>query len=142
MTQREFFNAIVDGTLIVKEKNDKGEIVKNERSIFDNDGFNLTDEIKDFARDFIKKLDDKNDKRKENLSAKQKNNEVIKESILELMQDGEKRSSKMIVDIIEALPHTQKASPLLKQLVDSGKLTSTEEKIGGSSTKVKVYKIV
>lgn len=142
MTQREFFNAIVDGTLIVKEKNDKGEIVKNERSIFDNDGFNLTDEIKDFARDFIKKLDDKNDKRKENLSAKQKNNEVIKESILELMQDGEKRSAKMIVDIIEALPHTQKASPLLKQLVDSGKLTSTEEKIGGSSTKVKVYKIV
>jgi hypothetical protein len=142
MTQREFFNAIVDGTLIVKEKNDKGEIVKNERSIFDNDGFNLTDEIKDFARDFIKKLDNKNDKRKENLSAKQKNNEVIKESILELMQDGEKRSAKMIVDIIEALPHTQKASPLLKQLVDSGKLTSTEEKIGGSSTKVKVYKIV
>lgn len=142
MTQREFFNAIVDGTLIVKEKNDKGEIVKNERSIFNNDGFNLTDEIKDFARDFIKKLDDKNDKRKENLSAKQKNNEVIKESILELMQDGEKRSAKMIVDIIEALPHTQKASPLLKQLVDSGKLTSTEEKIGGSSTKVKVYKIV
>ena len=142
MTQREFFNAIVDGTLIVKEKNDKGEIVKNERSIFDNDGFNLTDEIKDFARDFIKKLDDKNDKRKENLSAKQKNNEVIKESILELMQDGEKRSAKMIVDIIEALPHTQKASPLLKQLVDSGKLTSTEEKIGGSSTKVKVYKII
>ena len=142
MTQREFFNAIVDGTLIVKEKNDKGEIVKNERSIFDNDGFNLTDEIKDFAKDFIKKLDDKNDKRKENLSAKQKNNEVIKESILELMQDGEKRSAKMIVDIIEALPHTQKASPLLKQLVDSGKLTSTEEKIGGSSTKVKVYKIV
>lgn len=142
MTQREFFNAIVDGTLIIKEKNDKGEIVKNERSIFDNDGFNLTDEIKDFARDFIKKLDDKNDKRKENLSAKQKNNEVIKESILELMQDGEKRSAKMIVDIIEALPHTQKASPLLKQLVDSGKLTSTEEKIGGSSTKVKVYKIV
>lgn len=129
MTQREFFNAIVDGTLIVKEKNDKGEIVKNERSIFDNDGFNLTDEIKDFARDFIKKLDNKNDKRKENLSAKQKNNEVIKESILELMQDGEKRSAKMIVDIIEALPHTQKASPLLKQLVDSGKLTSTEEKL-------------
>lgn len=142
MTQREFFNAIVNGTLIVKEKNDKGEIVKNERSIFDNDGFNLSDEIKDFARDFIKKLDDKNDKRKENLSAKQKNNEVIKESILELMQDGEKRSAKMIVDIIEALPHTQKASPLLKQLVDSGKLTSTEEKIGGSSTRVKVYKIV
>lgn len=142
MTQREFFNAIVDGTLIVKEKNDKGEIVKNERSIFDNDGFNLTDEIKDFAKDFIKKLDDKNDKRKENLSAKQKNNEVIKESILELMQDGEKRSAKMIVDMIEALPHTQKASPLLKQLVDSGKLTSTEEKFGGSSTRVKVYKIV
>lgn len=142
MTQREFFNAIVNGTLVVKEKDENGNIVENERAIFNEDGFNLSDEMKDFARSLIKKLDNKNDKRKENQTSKQKDNEKIKESILELMQDGEKRSAKMIVDMIEALPHTQKASPLLKQLVDSGKLTSTEEKFGGSSTRVKVYKIV
>ena len=142
MTQREFFNAIVNGTLIVKEKDENGNVVENERAIFNENGFSLSDEMKDFARSLIKKLDDKNDKRKENQTPKQKDNEKIKESILELMQDGEKRSAKMIVDIIEALPNTQKASALLKQLVDNEKLTFTEEKFGGSSTRVKVYKIV
>lgn len=142
MTQREFFNAIVNGTLVVKEKDESGNITENERSIFTENGFELTEEIKDFASTLIKKLDEKNRKRSEGMTAKQKDNEVIKEDILSLMSDGEKRSAKMITDIIENIKSTQQASALLKQLVDSGKLTSTTEKIGGSSSKVKAYVIV
>jgi len=142
MTQREFFNAIVNGTLIVKEKDESGNITENECSIFTENGFELTEEIKDFASTLIKKLDEKNRKRSEGMTAKQKDNEVIKEDILSLMSDGEKRSAKMITDIIENIKSTQQASALLKQLVDSGKLTSTTEKIGGSSSKVKAYVIV
>jgi len=142
MTQREFFNAIVNGTLIVKEKDESGNITENERSIFTENGFELTEEIKNFASTLIKKLDEKNRKRSEGMTAKQKDNEVIKADILSLMSDGEKRSAKMITDIIENIKSTQQASALLKQLVDSGKLTSTTEKIGGSSSKVKAYVIV
>jgi len=142
MTQREFFNAIVNGTLIVKEKDESGNVTENERSIFTENGFELTEEIKDFASALIKKLDEKNRKRSEGMTAKQKDNEVIKEDILSLMSDGEKRSARMITDTIESIKSTQQASALLKQLVDSGKLTSTIEKIGGSSSKVKAYVIV
>ena len=142
MTQREFFNAIVNGTLIVKEKDESGNITENERSIFTENGFELTEEIKDFASTLIKKLDEKNRKRSEGMTAKQKDNEVIKADILALMSDGGKRSAKMITDTIESIKSTQQASALLKQLVDSGKLTSTTEKIGGSSSKVKAYVIV
>lgn len=142
MTQREFFNAIVNGTLIVKEKDESGNVTENERSIFTENGFELTEEIKDFASTLIKKLDEKNRKRSEGMTAKQKDNEVIKADILSLMSDGEKRSAKMITDTIESIKSTQQASALLKQLVDSGKLTSTTEKIGGSSSKVKAYVIV
>lgn len=134
MTQREFFNAIVNGTLVVKEKDESGNVTENERSIFTENGFELTEEIKNFASTLIKKLDEKNRKRSEGMTAKQKDNEVIKENILSLMSDGEKRSAKMITDIIENIKSTQQASALLKQLVDSGKLTSTTEKIGGSSS--------
>jgi predicted transcriptional regulator len=142
MTQREFFNAIVNGTLIVKEKDESGNITENKRSIFTENGFELTEEMKDFATTLIKKLDEKNRKRSEGMTAKQKDNEVIKTDILSLMSDGEKRSAKMITDAIENIKSTQQASALLKQLVDSGKLTSTTEKIGGSSSKVKAYVIV
>lgn len=142
MTQREFFNAIVNGTLVVKEKDENNNITENERSIFTENGFELTEEMKEFASALIKKLDEKNRKRSEGMTAKQKDNEVIKEDILSLMSDGEKRSAKMIADIIENIKSTQQASALLKQLVDSGKLTSTTEKIGGSSSKVKAYVIV
>ena len=140
MTNREFFNALVNGTLIVKEKNENGEIIENERSIFDENGFNLSDEIKAFASASITKLDEKNRKRSEGMTAKQKDNATIKDNIFTLMSDGEKRSAKMIADNFDI--STQKASALLKQLVDNNKLTATTEKFNGSSSKVKVYTIV
>ena len=140
MTNREFFNALVNGTLVVKEKNENGEIIENERSIFDENGFNLSDEIKAFASASIMKLDEKNRKRSEGMTAKQKDNATIKDNIFTLMSDGEKRSAKMIADNFDI--STQKASALLKQLVDNNKLTATTEKFNGSSSKVKVYTIV
>lgn len=140
MTNREFFNALVNGTLVVKEKNESGEIIENERSIFDENGFNLSDEIKAFASASIAKLDEKNRKRSEGMTAKQKDNATIKDNIFTLMSDGEKRSAKMIADNFDI--STQKASALLKQLVDNNKLTATTEKFNGSSSKVKVYTIV
>lgn len=140
MTNREFFNALVNGTLITKEKNEKGEMIENERSIFDENGFNLSDEIKAFASECITKLDNKNKKRSKNLTTKQKDNISIKDNILSLMTDNEKRSAKMIAD--EYNISTQKASALLKQLVDNNKLTVTVEKFNGSSSKVNVYKLI
>ena len=142
MTQREFFMSIVNGVLTTKEKDENNNIIENERSIFNENGFDLTDEVKEFAIALVKKLDEKNRKRSEGMTAKQKDNEVIKADILSLMSDGEKRSARMITDAIENIKSIQQASALLKQLVDSGKLTSTTEKIGGSSSKVKAYVIV
>ena len=60
MTSREFFNAVIEG--------------------------NITDEIKDFAKSQIEKLDSKNAKRKTTDSKTQKENKAIKTSLLATME--------------------------------------------------------
>ena len=115
MTSREFFNAVIEG--------------------------NITDEIKDFAKSQIEKLDSKNAKRKTTDSKTQKENKAIKESLLATMEKDKIYTASEVAGMeIDGITSTQKASALLRQLVETGALTSEEVKVKGKG-KVKGYKL-
>ena len=115
MTSREFFNAVIEG--------------------------NITDEIKDFAKSQIEKLDNKNAKRKTTDSKTQKENKAIKTSLLATMEKDKVYTASEIAGMeIEGITSTQKASALLRQLVEEEKLVSEEVKVKGKG-KVKGYKL-
>ena len=115
MTSREFFNAVIEG--------------------------NITDEIKDFAKSQIEKLDSKNAKRKTTDSKTQKENKAIKTSLLANMEKDKGYTASEVAGMeIEGITSTQKASALLRQLVEEGKLVSEEVKVKGKG-KVKGYKL-
>lgn len=109
MTQREFLNNIINGNI----NNDTIEMAKAE----------------------IAKLDARNDKRRNTLTKEQKENEVIKESIL-----GVLNGVTTAAEVGKALEiSTQKASALLGQLAYDEKVIVTEVKIKGKGT-VKGYR--
>lgn len=115
MTSREFFNAVIEG--------------------------NITDEIKDFAKSQIEKLDSKNAKRKTTDSKAQKENKAIKELLLATMEKDKVYIASEVAGMeIEGITSTQKASALLRQLVETGTLTSEEVKVKGKG-KVKGYRL-
>lgn len=115
MTSREFFNAVIEG--------------------------NITDEIKDFAKSQIEKLDNKNAKRKTTDSKTQKENKAIKTSLLATMEKDKVYTASEVAGMeIEGITSTQKSSALLRQLVEEGKLVSEEVKIKGKG-KVKGYRL-
>lgn len=113
MTNREFYNAIIAA--------------------------NINEEITNFAKEAINKLDKKNSDRKTKLSPNQKANEDIKNEILNLLRTSP-QSAKTIVDSIGY--NTQKISALVKQLVDNGLVKVGKEKFAGSTTKVNVYSLI
>ena len=106
MTKREMFEAIVNG--------------------------NVTDEVVKMAENEIAKMDERNAKRREKPSKTAKENEPIKEKILEVLTDTPMVASEVgeLVGI-----STNKASALLRQ-IDG--LTVTEVKVKGKG-KVKGY---
>lgn len=115
MTSREFFNAVIEG--------------------------NITDEIKDFAKSQIEKLDSKNAKRKSTDSKTQKENKAIKTSLLATMEKDKVYIASEVAGMeIDGITSTQKASALLRQLVEEGKLVSEEVKVKGKG-KIKGYKL-
>lgn len=104
MTQREFLNNIINGNI----NNDTIEMAKAE----------------------IAKLDARNDKRRNTLTKEQKENEVIKESIL-----GVLNGVTTAAEVGKALEiSTQKASALLAQLAYDEKVIVSEVKIKGKGT--------
>lgn len=104
MTQREFLNNIINGNI----DNDTIEMAKAE----------------------IAKLDARNDKRRNTLTKEQKENEVIKESIL-----GVLNGVTTAAEVGKALEiSTQKASALLAQLAYDEKVIVSEVKIKGKGT--------
>lgn len=115
MTSREFFNAVVEG--------------------------NITDEIKDFAKSQIEKLDNKNAKRKSTDSKTQAENKEIRATLLSTFESGKTYIASEVVGLVDGINSTQKASALLRQLVEEGKLVSEEVKIKGKG-KVKGYRLV
>ena len=105
MTKREFYVAIANGE--------------------------MNDEIKATAAEYIAKMDEANEKRKNTLSKKQEENEAIKTEILEHL-DTEPKTATTIGELMGI--STQKASALLRQLVNDGKATATEVKIPKKGT--------
>lgn len=115
MTSREFFTAVIEG--------------------------NITDDIKDFAKSQIEKLDSKNAKRKSTDSKTQRENKAIKETLLATMEKDKVYTASEVAGMeIEGITSTQKASALLRQLVETGALTSEEVKVTGKG-KVKGYRL-
>lgn len=113
MTNRQFLTAIVEG--------------------------NVTPEIIEFAKAQIVKLDEKNAKRRETGSKSAQANVAIKEAIVSAMEAGVTYTAAEVVALgVEGVGSTQKASALLRQIVEAGQAVETEVKIKGKG-KVKGY---
>lgn len=101
MTTREFLNSIISA--------------------------NISDDVTAQAQAMIANLDKRNAKRAATPSKTAVANEPIKASIVDLFANG---GSKTASEVAVALTiTTQKASALLRQLVENGTLTSTEVKV-------------
>ena len=101
MTNREFYTAIMNGT--------------------------MTDEVKSHAAEAIAKLDERNQKRSSKPSKTQLENEPVKTAIIDYLTV---HGGAVAADIAAEVDiTTQKASALCRQLVESGRLTVEEVKI-------------
>ena len=101
MTNREFYTAIMNGT--------------------------VTDEVKSHAAEAITKLDERNQKRSSKPSKTQLENEPVKTAIVDYLTV---HGGAVAADIAAEVDiTTQKASALCRQLVESGSLTVEEVKI-------------
>ena len=112
MTNREFYTAIVNS--------------------------NVSDELKAFATDAIAKLDARNAKRSSKPSKKSIENEPIKESISNLLVDGDARLASEIASSLEL--SVSKVSALCRQMVADGVLHVEDVKVKGKGTQ-KSYSI-
>lgn len=112
MTQREFLTAVSNG--------------------------NINDEIIDFAKAEIKKMDARNEKRKTTPSKTALANEPIKEEIVKALTERGTMCAADVGELVEIT--TQKASSLLRQLVEDGKVTSEDKKVPKKGS-VKFYTI-
>ena len=113
MTNREFYTAIMNGT--------------------------MTDEVKSHAAEAITKLDERNQKRSSKPSKTQLENEPVKTAIIDYLTV---HGGAVAADIAAEVDiTTQKASALCRQLVESGNLTVEEVKIPKKG-KCKKYSVV
>lgn len=97
---------------------------------------NLSDEMTVFAQDAITKIDTKNTKRRTTMTAAQKENAALLETIISGMTAGQTVIS---AEIAQKMGITsQKATALLQSGVKSGILTVTDVKVKGKG-KVKGY---
>lgn len=102
MTNREFYNAIINGT--------------------------MNEEVQDFAKEAIQKMDERNEKRSSKPSKTSIENAPIKEKIIEFISNhNEFCIASTIAEALEV--STQKISSLCRQLVNDGKLIEQEVKI-------------
>ena len=135
MTNREFFNAIINGVASVKAGKTKDAEV-NTFPVFtvNEDGIvTVAKEIVEFAKAEIVKLDEKNSKKKGSLSDAQKENSRLADEIFDTLEAGKSYVAKEVATIMEI--STQKASALLKKLVEAGKLECGETRVDGRAVK-------
>lgn len=94
-------------------------------------------ELKEFAKNEIKKLDKANMNRSAKRKEKAKENEPIKENIKEVLADG----GLMASEIGEKVGHsTQKVTALCRQMVEDGVLKVEDVKVTGKG-KRKAYSL-
>lgn len=112
MTGREFFTAIVE--------------------------CDIDNELREYAQTALNKLDERNSKRRTSKSATQIENENIKVKILELLTNVGQKSASEVATALE-LSSTSKASALLRQLVEVGKVKAVEVKVKGKGKHKEYY---
>lgn len=100
MTNREFYTAIVSGT--------------------------VNDEVKEFASEAIRKMDERLAARSSKPTKKQEENQVLKASILKMLT-AEPMLAKEISEKMEI--SVQKASALCRQLVETGDVKVVSVKV-------------
>jgi signal transduction histidine kinase len=83
---------------------------------------NITEQVKEYARESIKKMDEKNANRSSTMTASQKANAQTKSEILAYMVPDEIYTAKGIAEKF-AMSSTQRASTLLGQMVVSGDIS-------------------
>lgn len=112
MTNREFYKAIANGE--------------------------MNEELKNFALEGIKKLDHKNELRNSKPTKTAKENEPIKARITEILTTNDKPMlASEVASAVEI--STQKASALLRQLVEGGVLAVDEVKVAKKGVQ-KIYR--
>lgn len=94
--------------------------------------------IADFARSEIEKMDRKNELAKNRKSKKSVENEPIKEKIYSVLNSEEVTTASVVAEKVEI--STQKASALLRQMVEDGRITVEDVKVKGKG-KQKGYKV-
>ena len=103
---------------------------------------NISDEMTAFAMSALEKLDKRNSSRKEKGTKTQHENTAIKSAIINAMDRGTTYTAAEISSLgIDGITSTQKASALMRQLVESGEVAETTVKIKGKG-KVKGYTLV
>lgn len=100
-------------------------------------------ELKEYAAEALVKLDEANAKRKAKPSKKAAENAPIKEAIVAILSDETQTATDIAAAVTEAGIEisTQKASSLVRQLVDEGKAAVEDVKIKGKGTQ-KGYTLV
>lgn len=101
MTKRDFLNAVMNGE--------------------------INDEIKAFAEEEIEKLDTANAKRREQSSKKRAENQPLLDKIYNEVLGEEPKTASEVAEVIQT--SVQKASSLLRTLVDEGKAEAQEIKV-------------
>ena len=102
---------------------------------------NISDEMTAYAMERIKHLDDVNEHRKAKGSKTQRANAEVKKAILASLEENTVYTASQVAEMgIEGITSTQKASALLRQMVETGTLTSEEVKVKGKG-KVKGYRL-
>lgn len=106
MTNREFYKAVI--------------------------GANVSEELKEFAKSEIEKLDKKNEKRKNTQTKEQKANEGIKSQIVEFIKENGASVASVIANGCGI--STQKASALCKLLCEDKELVVSDIKVKNKGT--------
>lgn len=101
MTKRDFLKAVMNGE--------------------------INDEIKAFAEEEIEKLDTANAKRREKTSKKREENKPLLDQIYNEILGEEPKTASEVAEVIET--SVQKASSLLRTLVEDGKAEAQEIKV-------------
>ena len=96
------------------------------------------EELKVLAEEEIEKMDKANLKRSEKRAERKAENEPIKEKIFEVLNSEDVTLASEVAEKVKI--STQKASALLRQMVEDGKVTVEDVKVKGKGTK-KGYKV-
>ena len=91
----------------------------------------INDEVVEKATERLSKLDEDNEKRKNRVSKKAAENEPIKAAILAVLGEEPKTATEIGGEVEIS---TQKASALLRQLVEAGVAVKTDVKVKGKGT--------